>query len=1252
MGPINVHAAPLPFSNFQVHTTAPRGASVADIVEDILPPRLVGKVDVVAMINGHIVFPAMWHKVRPKDGTIINIRAVPMGGGGGGGKNPLTTVLSIAVMIAAPYAAGALATNVGLSIFGGGVLTSAQLALTKGVLTAGFAVLGRLAVTALAPPPKPTSAAIVNNPQESPTQFIEGASNSLNPYGVVPVCLGTNRVFPIQAARPYTETENNDNYVRQLFTWGYGEALTVEDLKIGETDLDAFDDVQVDSKLAGNLHEGTSLFSNSVLQDNYNVLLDYDVGTVVRTLASNANEGLIDVSFPQGLMGVSNSTGGRFSRTVQFSLEYAVSGSGSWVSVGTQTITATQGEALIRSFRIVFPAAGDYDIRIARLTPTFPDNDGNTYLQDAYLSALRAVRYTNPVNLQGINGTAVRIRATDQLNGSIDQLNGIVSNHIPDYDADTETWITRPTSNPASIYRYVLQGLPNARALADSKLRIDDLEAWHVYCDERGYTYNRVIDYETSVEEILQDVASAGSASPAIVDGKRTVCVDREKDEVVQIVTPRNSWGYSGEMLYPEALHGLRVTFRNADKGYQQDERVVYADGYDETNATLFETLEVQSCTDSDLAYKIGRRMLAVAILRPETHSFYMDVENLIAIRGDRIKLENDIPLVGVGDARIKTVVTTQPRRVVDGGNPVIDGLNRVVDSLGGAPQVLGVSLDDTISIPAAGTYFMRIRLADGTQLYREISVSVGSFKEFTFVEPIAIEDTPAAGDLCYVVEAGGELDLVISKIEPSSDLTAKITALDYAPGIFSSEIENIPAFDSNITIPLEFIRPAAPVLVGEPQADETVLQRNPDGSFLSRAIFTLQNNNEGVVSTEVKIRPTGSTAFVNANVLEARPDRLVITGLQDGTRYDVFIRYRRANSTLYSLPLQINNFLYSGTEGPPSDVTGFRVSVTDNTAQFSWDPNGNVDFAFYRMRFSSLFEGATLNTAQILENKILTNRISLPFQGGTYFLTAVDLSGNESENAAVIITFAPSPSNAVVVVEEDPSFSGATTNVISTGGVIRLDDPSIMQGTYEFANVPDLGDVFSSFLSASIVANGVVIADSSSIENDVFEMDNLFDVSDLFGLSEGSWSITLEFRYTSDDPDASDAVWTDWAEFVAGTYSFRAAQFRLQLYSLEAGVSPQISVLSVTIDMPDRVERGNDLAVPVAGATIIYDPAFNADPAVVITLQDAATDDKIVYTSKDATGFAFKVYNATAAGYVERVYDYISSGYGRKETP
>lgn len=1369
MNNLQVHASPLPFSNKQVQLTVPLGATIADIVNTAMPQRYhAAPVGAVVMINGEIIPREYWGRVRPKPGPHnIAVRIVPTGGGGGK-KNPIASLLSIAVMIAAPYIAGAIL---------GPTLAAAQVGIGSltygGLLSSVIGVVGRLAVSALAPPPKPSNTGYngtaVANPAESPTQFIEGARNAINPFGVVPVPLGVNRMFPPQAARPFTETENNDQYVRQLFTYGYGPQAVISSLKIGETDLAQYTNFDMEHRLNGDLHEGTGLYTNDVFQEDLSVLLSEPDGYTTRTTQTGVDEAIVDVTFPTGLCQYSTE-GARLSKQVQLELQYAPAGvspqvwspgassytdfngavfnvqpviygespngqfptsisrsdvivinvysgvirlltgeigsvaaqpipsnslrlatvnvttsrnpttgamsstmtvtdarqaslfgstledSGSFVpsKTGPAEVTITGGailvnqldiignqkEALRKSVRVVFPEPGQYDLRIRRITA---DTDSDQIFDAAYLTSIKSVKYQSPVNLQGINGTAVRIKATDQLNGALDQFNAVVGIVIPDYDAATETWIDRVSSNPASIYRYVLQGLPNGKRMSDSQIDIGDLEAWHTYCASQGYSYNRVIDYETSVDEVLRDVASAGSASPAIVDGKRTVAVDQPKDDIVQIITPRNSWGYSGEMIYPDLPHAFRVQFRNSEKGYAQDERVVYDDGYDETNATKFEVLEIQSCVYPDLAFKNGRRHIAAARLRPESHSWMMDVENIVALRGNRVKLEHDCPIVGVGDGRIKTVTT-------DGGSP---------------EMVTGFTIDDTVTIPNDGVYYTRIRLSDGTQLYKQVNVSVGENTAFTFTTPFTIDDTPAPGDLCYFVAAGGELDLIITRIEPQDDLTARITAINYAqPEINNAEHAAIPAFNSQITTPLEFIRPLAPVLLDQ-QSDESVMLQNSDGTFTPRAVFTLQNSNVGDVEIFVKARVSGTSVFGGVDLLEKSPERVAITGLEDGKRYDIHFRYKRRNSNQFSLPLELNNYLFIGASGTPDDVTGFVVTVVGNTALLKWDANDDIDLSHYEIRYAPVYSGAAWGTSLVLEETVYENRVPVPFLGGTYLIKAVDRTGNYSTNATAIITYDPgSIENAVAIITENPDFEGTKDNVAKMGDSIYLADPDVPLGYYYFENIVDLTGVFPAFVSATIVANGSFINDIFDMDdifaesdifgagnNNIFDMDDIFSVEDIFGIGNDAWDVQMQYRTTQTDPNNSPAEWSDWAVLEAGIIEFWAIEFRLKMTSLENGVTPAVSQLAVKVDMPDRIERGEDLSVPTEGATVEFDPAFKVTPAVAITIQDGDVDDRIEFISKTASGFEFKVYNGTAGDYVPRSYDFIASGYGRKNT-
>lgn len=1457
---IAVYAAPLPFSNQQIKRLAKLGDTIEDIVNDICPdPIRRAGVGIIVMVHGDIIEPHRWHSIRPKLGQIVNVRVVPQGGGGGK-KSPLAAILSIAVMIAAPYVGAALGSTLGF----GGLWVGSTFFSSAAIYSAAFGIVGRLAINALAPPPKSSKGTPgqVSNPAESPTQFIEGAKNTLTPYGVVPICLGTNRMFPFQAALPYNETVGNDQYVRQLFTYGFGDEIVISDRKIGETPLSEFNNFEVQDRLNGNLHEGTSIYANDVFQEDFGILLSNAIGYQTRRTRGTPNEVIIDYTFPRGLCAFDAQTGRRYANSVWLEVQYAPAGTEDWspaatsykpfagtnftvesvitqgaeagyynfyetiayrrdivvlnpitggiafikganssktaeaaiatpvpdgtVRVATALVKTTarrqpeykniteivslsddrqatlfgnqlqdynsfvpsivvrfvesgqggsllgqpanpqvsisgggikvsellivgdQTEAMRYPVRIVFPTAQSYDIRTRRITAdTFSDQ----IFDEVYLTSIKSVSYRPPVTLQGINGTAMRMKGTDQLNGSVDQYNVLCSLVLPDFDITTGEWTPRISSNPASLYRYVLQCRANSRALPDNRIAIDDFEAWHTHCVEQGYTYNRMIDYATSLDEVLRDIAAAGSASPAIVDGKRTIVVDKIKDEIKQVITPRNSWGYSGELNYPELPHAFNVQFRNKLAGYAQDMRPVYADGYNENNATLIETLDWQSCDNSDLAHKHGRRHIAGVILQPETHSWMMDVENLVALRGDRVLLEHDVPIVGVGDARIKEIrgltapasVFNGPDNVIFGGNDVVHSAQAVVgvdnddDNIfnGSDPVVTNmpddeinaitsIVLDDVIVIPSVGNYYVRIRKADNSLIYQKIVGTVGENKELFFEEPIVSDNKPEVGDLLYVVESGGELDLIITRIEPMDDLTAKISALNYAPERFTAENSPIPPFKSNITVPLSLQRPFPPELI-QAQSDETVMLRNADGSFTPRAVFTLRNRNSGDIFVQVKVRPTGTTLFNTANVLEATPERVILTGLDDKKDYDIHIWFGRAGGAMLSFPLQINKYKFLGTSSNPSAVQDFLIAVAGDTAHFKWSPNPEIDVISYRMKYSSVFSGATWNTSQIFEDRIFDNRLSAPFQAGTYLIKAVDINGNESETPTAIITYNPGLlPNVVATLDQHPDFDGEKDNVFYDAGndSITIADIALGVGYYYFDEILVLDGLYTSKLSAQIVANGTFINnifdfDDIFDEDDVFGggTDNIFNetdvfsMDDIFGIGADKWDVGLEMRKIDTDPFANimnggDTVlngadnvvyggggWGNWTPFIAGFHDFYGLDLRLRMESLsiEQGISPAVTQLSVTVDMPDRFEKGEDMTVPDTGVTVTYPVPFRAPPSVQITIQDGDADDEIQFINKDAGGFTFKVYNPTAITHVERTFDYISGGFGRK---
>jgi hypothetical protein len=190
----------------RVDTYATEGNTLSEILESVQSDKVLRN-HAHIFINDIRIPKENWHKVRPKRGTMITIRVIPQGGGGGG-KNPLRTILMIAV-IAASFAFGG---PLGASLVGANTLTIAGFEIAASAIGGAIiSVVGNLLINALVPIRPPKLAALSGtNSLSSPTLFIQGARNQANPFGVVPIVLGKHRQKPFYGALPYTEIVGSD----------------------------------------------------------------------------------------------------------------------------------------------------------------------------------------------------------------------------------------------------------------------------------------------------------------------------------------------------------------------------------------------------------------------------------------------------------------------------------------------------------------------------------------------------------------------------------------------------------------------------------------------------------------------------------------------------------------------------------------------------------------------------------------------------------------------------------------------------------------------------------------------------------------------------------------------------------------------------------------------------------------------------------------------------------------------------------
>lgn len=203
-------------------------------IQDLAPDW---QIPYVAFVDGRAVLRADWELVIEEDQTLafIEVGAIPQGGGGG--SNPLRTILMIAVMVAAPYAAGALYGAMG------GTLVMANAGMILSGMTAAIGMAGMALVNALVPPPKlptPQQAAALAAP--SPTYSLQAQGNTARLEAAIPEHFGRHICYPDFAAQPYTEFAGNEQYLYQLLCVGRGE-YDLSDFRIEDTEIESFNEV-------------------------------------------------------------------------------------------------------------------------------------------------------------------------------------------------------------------------------------------------------------------------------------------------------------------------------------------------------------------------------------------------------------------------------------------------------------------------------------------------------------------------------------------------------------------------------------------------------------------------------------------------------------------------------------------------------------------------------------------------------------------------------------------------------------------------------------------------------------------------------------------------------------------------------------------------------------------------------------------------------------------------------------------------
>ncbi|MCC7494195.1 MAG: hypothetical protein IT204_17685, partial [Fimbriimonadaceae bacterium] len=1006
---------------------APPGFTITELTEQALTDPVARNLAQATLVGPDgtewPVPPERWQVVRPRPGIELRLVVVPRGGSF---RGIVRIALTIAIVVAAAALTAAGGPLGGISLFGIAGLGST-------LIGAGITIAGSLLVNALIPVETPRLSDLNGTgtgeiARTSPT--LTGSSNAARPWQPVPRVYGRHRVTPPKAARDVSETVGNTTYLRCLFDFGYGP-LDLSDIRIGTTPITQFEGVETEI-LQGWPGDDSSvgLYPSAIRQDSFSLKVSAAGGSQVIESHDNAVELGIDLTF-NGIFRVDRGDGKLYPTSAGVRLEYRRVGDPAWSPWADDVITpAPTSGTYTESFRKAVGTPGRYEVKITRTTP---DTETSQEVRSTFfVTALRSFQPGRPVLAKGRCLLGLRIRATDQLNGTIQDLSAIAEALLPVWNGSA--WAYQKTRTPAWAHLDVLRGQANRFPVADDRIQLADFLAWAARTDaiqpDGGpkQTFDGVIDTRSTVFQTLRDIATAGRAAPAMRDGKFSVVEDIPQTVPIQHFTPRNSWGFVGAKVFSETWHGVRVRFVDPDRDWQQAELVVYADGFDETSASRVDTLDLFGCTRRAQALREGRYHLAAATLRPELYELNCDVENLLCTRGDLVRVTHDVPLWGSGWGRVASLTMS-------------------------GPDVAAVVLDEKVAVRDDRSYVVRWRAADAAGDIAPVTVAATGIDSetstFTFATPRAVAAAPAVGDLVMVGEVNREsAALIVKAIEPGPNLTAKLVLVDAAPDIHAADAGPIPAFDPLLTLPVVPLRatPAAPV-VAEIFSGTAALLRGSDGTVLARIGVRLRQADGDAFSAgfQLRWRLLGLAEWESV----AGPGPTLFTGpVADGAFYELQAR-SVIPSGLAGAWTAVAEHQVQGKSEPPSDVQNFVISGR----RLDWAAVPDLDLAGYRIRWAP-GNSVAWGQAQPAHGGLLTaspfELDALPAGAVTLLIKAVDTSGNESASAARIVTSLGDPpiagTEAALVDFRFLGFPGAITGAsVVAGDLVADSDPSAL---------------------------------------------------------------------------------------------------------------------------------------------------------------------------------------------------------------
>lgn len=930
--------------------------------------------------------------------------------------------------------------------------------------------------------------------------------------------------------------------------------------------------------------------------------------------------------------------------SVQIAIDVQPDG-GSYTQVISDTIQGKTTTRYQRSYRVALAGTGPWNVRVRRITKdsnsiylqnttwwdTFTEikNAKLAYPNSAIVAAVIDAKQFSNIPTRGYDTKLLRTQIPS--NASVNE-DGSLS-YSGSWDG---TFQVAWHANPAWVfYDMVTTERYGLGQYIDATL-IDKWTLYTIgrYCDEQvsngfggfepRFTCNIYFQTQAPAFKVLQDLASVFRGMIYWSSGLIVPTQDSPA-EPVALYTKANVIGgkftRSGTSL--DTRHSVALVTWNdpADFYTQKVEYVEDAAAIDRYGIKQTQVVAV-GCTSRGQAHRVGKWLLYSEANDTDLISFRCGIDSLY-VRPGQIMAIQDADRAGARlSGRLVSATTTS------------------------------VTIDRAFTPASGANYSLMVMMPDGTVGTANISNIDGT----TLTLASALSDTPVAGAVWMV--KSNIIDVEKFRVIGITDLGGgefEISGLEYNALKYAAVEENLiltPVPTSLLNTP-----PDAPTGI---QVSENLYERTGGVAVMvsvawvppDRAvsyIFSYQRENGNIVTYDNVVTPL----FEIEDAIEGQYVFNIIAVGPTGKRGSPATK----------------TYNVIGKTTKPGDVQNFTlVSIGDGVAHLSLTKSVDLDVligGFLRVRWSPSTSGAEWTESVDIGPSLpgVTTNFPVPHVSGTFLAKFVDSSGNQSENAAVIVTSTAILLNSeqITSITESPDFDGTRTNttydedleglVLSGSALIDdieddVDDWDLIDylggiaaaGYYDFPDTVDFGAVYPVSIRSLLSAVGFDALDLIDSRTDL--VDSWSDV-DGDGVDDTNAGLLVS---TSTDM----STWRDYVPFFIAQVRARGLKFRLALTSETATHNIAVTACGVTIDIPDRTEQQNGITSGTSTYSVTFPTAFYDTPGIAVAPKNMQSGDYFVVSNESATGFDVDFYNSADTP-VSRVFDYIAKGQGMR---